>query len=212
MAGRHLLRAPVGIMAFLLLASIIIAASALMIAEQKAPTIISSTVEKLLEKVTSQQVKEDAPFRAPGLFWEKKKGMYESDVRFYFHGSEEMFLLREAFRVYDGNMFATAWITSSLLETFRYGNGPKPSEEQLTSAILAIREFHDKNVDYANSLMTFWPQKYNGTNKAWQSYPINLHHFFDLAATMNATELAKILDDLDMHNIADIIKEMTFYE
>ena len=211
MARGHLLRAPVGIMAFLLLASIIIAASALVIAEQTAPTDVSSTVEKLFEKVTSQQVKEDAPFRAP-LFWEKKKGMYESDVRFYFHGSEEMCLLREAFRVYDGNMFATAWITSSLLETFRYGNGPKPSEEQLTSAILAIREFHDKNVDYANSLMTFWPQKYNGTNKAWQSYPINLHHFFDLAATMNATELAKILDDLGMHTIADIIKEMTFYE
>ena len=57
--------------------------------------------------------------------------------------------------MYDDSMFATAWITICLLETFRYGNGPKPSEDQIMSAILAIREYHNKNVDFANSLMTF---------------------------------------------------------
>ena len=172
---------------------------------------VRSTVETLFEKVKSLQVKEDSSFRPP-LFWEKHKGMYESDVKFYFHGAEDLFLFREAFRVYDDNMFATAWITSCLLETFRYGNGPKPSEDQITSAILAIREYHDKNVDFANSLMTFWPQKYNETYKAWQSYPINLHQFFDLAATANATELEKILDKLGLHNIAEIIDRLLHSE
>ena len=199
-----------GAMIFTLLAGFLSVACHLVDGKQTTED-VRSTVDKLFAKITSLQVKEDSPFRLP-LFWEKKKGMYESDVRFYFHGSEDLFLLREAFRVYDGNMFATAWITSSLLETFRYGNGPKPTDDQITSAILAIREFHDKNVDYANSLMTFWPQKYNETYKAWQSYPINLHHFFDLAATMNATELAKFLDELGLHNLAEIIKEIAHYE
>ena len=172
---------------------------------------VRSTVDALFDKVKSLQVKEDSPFRPP-LFWEKQKGMYESDVKFYFHGAEDLFLFREAFRVYDDNMFATAWITSCLLETFRYGHGPKPSEDQITSAVLAIREYHDKNVDFANSLMTFWPQKYNETYKAWQSYPINLHRFFDLAATANATELEKILDKLGLQNIAQIMDRLLHSE
>ena len=171
------------------------------------PEDVQSIVNKLFEKVSSLQVKEDTPFRPP-LFWEKQKGMYESDVKFYTHGAEDLFLFREAFRVYDDNMFATAWITSCLLETFRYGNGPKPSEDQISSAILAIREYHDKNVDFANSLMTFWPQKYNETFKAWQSYPRNLHRFFDLAATANATELDKILDALGLQNIAHVLDRL----
>ena len=172
---------------------------------------IKSTVESLFRHVQSLQVKEDSSFKPP-LFWEKHKGMYESDVKFYFHGAEDMFLFREAFRVYDDNMFATSWITSCLLETFRYGNGPKPSDEQITSAILSVREYHDKNVNYANSLMTFWPQKYNETYKAWQSYPINLHHFFDLAAAMNATEIEKILDKFGLKDIGAIVERLLHSE
>ena len=166
-----------------------------------------STVNAIFRKVNSLQVKEDVPFRRP-LFWEKHKGMYESDIKYYFHGSEDLYLFRKAFRVYDDSMFATAWVTSCLLETFRYGNGPKPSEDQIKSAILAIREYHEKNIDFANSLMTFWPQKYNGTSKTWQSYPMNLHHLLDFAATLNATKLETILDKLGLHNVAEIIDHL----
>ena len=172
---------------------------------------IQSTVDALFSRVQSLQTKEDTSFKPP-LFWEKHKGMYESDVKFYFHGAEDMFLFREAFKVYDDNMFATAWITSCLLETFRYGNGPKPSEEQITSAVLSIREYHNKNVNYANSLMTFWPQKYNDTFKAWTSYPINLHHFFDLAASANATEIVAILDKFGLKNIGAIVERLLHSE
>lgn len=179
--------------------------------ESKNVNDIRSTVNSLFKRVEALQVKEHVPFRPP-LFWEKHKGMYESDVKFYFHGPEDLFLFREAFRVYDDNMFGTAWITSCLLETFRYGNGPKPSEDQITSAILAIEEYHDKNVDYANSLMTFWPQKYNETYKAWQSYPSNLHHFFALAASANATDIEKFLEKLGLENIAEIIERLLHSE
>lgn len=166
---------------------------------------IHNTIDALFGLIESLQIKKDTPFKPP-LFWEKHKGMYESDVKFYFHGPEELFLLRETFKVYDDNMFATAWITSCLLESYRYGNGPKPSEEQITSAILAIKEHHDKNVDFANSLMTFWPQKYNATVKAWESYPINLHKFFDLAMSLNATELEWLLKKLGLKDIEKIVE------
>ena len=166
-----------------------------------------STVDAVFRKVKSLQVKEDVPFRKP-LFWEKHKGMYESDVKYYFHGKEDLYLFREAFRVYDDNMFATAWITICLLETFRYGNGPKPSEDQIMSAIFAIREYHNKNVDFANSLMTFWPQQYNDTYKAWQSFPRNLRHLLDFAATVNGTELDRTLDKLGLQDIAKIMDHL----
>ena len=168
---------------------------------------IDTTVEALFRTVESLQVKKDRPFEWP-LIWEKHKGMYESDVKFYFHGAEDMFLFREAFKVYDDNMFATSWITICLLETFLYGNGPKPSEEQIISAILSIREYHDKNVDFSNSLMTFWPQKYNATEKAWQSYPVNLHHFFSLAGSMNATDLEKLLEKIGLKDIAAVVDRL----
>ena len=166
---------------------------------------IRTTIDALFKRVESLQIKKDTPFRPP-LFWEKHKGMYESDVKFYFHGAEDLFLLRETFKVYDDNMFATAWITSCLLETFRYGKGPKASEEQITSAILAIREYHDKNVKFSNSLMTFWPQEYNATLDAWESYPTNLHKFFDLAMSMNATELAWLFDKLGFKDLEKIVE------
>lgn len=168
---------------------------------------LRTTVESLFRMVQSEQVKQDRSF-IPPLFWEKKKGMWESDVRFYFHGHEELFLLREAFSVYDDNMFATAWITSCLLESFRYGNGVKPSEEMITDAVLSIREYHNKNVNYSNSLMTFWPQKYNDTYKAWNSYPINLHHFFDLAASTNFTQFEKMLEKIGLKDVVDIMERL----
>ena len=168
---------------------------------------VKSTVQSLFDRVSSLQEKRDTPY-IPPMFWQKHKGMWESDVRFYFHGHEELFLLREAFSIYDDNMFATAWITSCLLETFRYGNGPKPSEDMIVSAVLAIEEYHNKNANYSNSLMTFWPQKYNATYKTWNSYPLNLHHFFELAADTNITNFEKILNETGFGDISEIMSRL----
>ena len=165
---------------------------------------IKSTVEGLFRKVQSAQAKQDVPY-IPPTFWQKHKGMWESDVRFYFHGRPELFLMREGFSIYDDNMFATAWITSCLLEAYRYGNATKPSDDMITAAVLSIREYHNKNVNYSNSLMTFWPQEYNTTYQTWTSYPLNLHHFFTLAASTNFTEFEKILEKLGLKDVADIM-------
>ncbi|KAK3602721.1 hypothetical protein CHS0354_017164 [Potamilus streckersoni] len=168
---------------------------------------LRQTIQRLFDKVHSLQVKRDEPYFPP-LFWEKHKGMYESDVKFYFHGRPDMTFLRHAFKVYDNNMFATTWITSSLLEAYKFGNGPKPSEEQIMPAVAFLQDYHDKNRNYSNSLMSFWPQRYNTTSKTWTSYPDNLHNFFDLAGDVNLTKFEKILVDLGFSDITAIMERL----
>ena len=65
-----------------------------------------------------------------------------------------------------------------------------------------------QNVDFANSLTTFWPQQYNDTYKAWQSFPRNLRHLLDFAATVNGTELDRSFEKLGLHDIAEIMDHL----
>ncbi|KAK3602716.1 hypothetical protein CHS0354_017158 [Potamilus streckersoni] len=168
---------------------------------------LDSTIQRLFDKVYSLQVKRDEPF-IPPLFWEKHKGMYESDVKFYFHGGPDMTLFRHSFKVYDDNMFATTWITSCLLEAYKFGNGPKPAEEQIVSAVASLKDYQDKNLNYTNSLMTFWPQHYNSTSNTWVSYPDNLHNFFELVGDFNWTRVEEILKDLGFSDVALIMQRL----
>lgn len=118
---------------------------------------IKFKVKELLVTLEELQVKWNHPYLAPGL-WEESAGLYPSDVRLNFVGRPEVAELRQLISVFDNNMFATAWITSTLLEAYLYGNTPRPSDEQLHLAIDAIGQFHDHNRNYNNSLMCFWPQ------------------------------------------------------
>ncbi|KAK3602723.1 hypothetical protein CHS0354_017166 [Potamilus streckersoni] len=174
---------------------------------EKYGDLIHTRVGELFRRVEAMQVKKDEPF-IPPLLWEKHKGMYESDIKFYFHGHLDLYLFREAFKVYDDNMFNTAWITQCLLEAYMYGNSPKPSDEQIFSSVKSIKEYHNKNLNYSNSLMTFWPQQYNETTKTWVSYPVNLHNFFELAGDFNATFLETILKDLGFADLASIMERL----
>ena len=121
---------------------------------------ISETVNKLFEKIRGMQVTKTIQ-PAPPIEWAKFKGIYESDAKLYFHGNASMTAMRYLFKVYDNNMFVTAWITSCLIEAYRYGNAPKPTEEQLIMSIDAIMEHRNKNLKYPNSIMAFWPQIFN---------------------------------------------------
>ncbi|KAL3861277.1 hypothetical protein ACJMK2_007320 [Sinanodonta woodiana] len=168
---------------------------------------LDTTIQRLFDKIYSLQVKRDEPF-IPPLFWEKHKGMYESDVKFYFHGGPDMTLFRHSFKVYDDNMFATSWITSCLLEAYKFGNGPKPSEEQIVSAVASLKAYQDKNLNYTNSLMAFWPQHYNSTSKTWVSYPDNLHNFFEIVGDFNWTKVEDFLKKLGFSDVALIMERL----
>lgn len=121
---------------------------------------ISETVTKLFETVRGMQASKTMQ-PAPPIEWGKFKGNYESDVKLYFHGNSTMSALRYMFKVFDNNMFATAWITSCLVEAHRYGKAPKPSEDQIIMAVDAIMNHRNKNLKYENSIMAFWPQILN---------------------------------------------------
>ncbi|KAJ8320068.1 hypothetical protein KUTeg_001655 [Tegillarca granosa] len=166
-----------------------------------------ATIGNLSLRIQQAQVKRETESRPP-FFWHKEKGLYESDVKLYFHGDYEMYNLRREFGIFDNNMFATAWITIGLLEAYRFGNAPKPSESQIKSAVEAINLYHDKNKNYANSLMTFWPQVYNRTLYAWQSTPQNLLDLFDLTYGVNWDKIYKLLQNLGLGELANVTKTL----
>jgi len=170
-----------------------------------ADTCIEKTIHRLSTKLRDMQQKQTIPSNLPFTF-AKDKGLYESDVKLYFHGSFEFYLIREIFSIFDNNMFASAWITSAILEAYQYGNAPKPSEEQIMRTVDALSRYEDKNSNLSNSIRTFWPQIYNNTIKVWQSTPKNLLDFFNMTFMINWNDIYKILEDLGQDELVNVIK------
>ena len=125
-----------------------------------AATNLTATINGLFHKLQNMQTTKYNP-AVPPLVWAKFPGVYESDVKMYFHGAPVDSTLRYAFGVFDNNMFATAWVTACLLEAYKYGKAPKPTTEMLDLSINFIMDHRNKNLNYTNSIMAFWPQIYN---------------------------------------------------
>ncbi|XP_076087214.1 uncharacterized protein LOC143057729 isoform X1 [Mytilus galloprovincialis] len=168
---------------------------------------ISETVHKLFETIRGMQATKTM-LPDPPLEWAKFKGNYESDVKLYFHGNSTMSALRYMFKVYDNNMFATAWITSCLVEAYRYGNAPKPTEDQIIMSVDAIMDHRNKNLKYANSIMAFWPQILDEEFKVYQSTPVNLLAMFNLTQTTNWTLVYDLFDKIGLHDVTEIMKHL----
>ncbi|VDI64192.1 Hypothetical predicted protein, partial [Mytilus galloprovincialis] len=168
---------------------------------------ISETVHKLFETIRGMQATKTM-LPDPPLEWAKFKGNYESDVKLYFHGNSTMSALRYMFKVYDNNMFATAWITSCLVEAYRYGNAPKPTEDQIIMSVDAIMDHRNKNLKYANSIMAFWPQILDEEFKVYQSTPVNLLAMFNLTQTTNWTVVYDLFDKIGLHDVTEIMKHL----
>jgi hypothetical protein len=117
-------------------------------------------------------------------------------------------LMRHLFKIYDDNMFATSWVTSCLLEAYKYGNAPRPAQEQIQWALEVIGNYHDKNRKFSNSIMTFWPEVYNSQVKTWQSSPQNLHNFFDMTYSINWDEIEKELESMGFEDVAEVMKRL----
>lgn len=168
-------------------------------------------VQLLFDKTKEAQVQADEDFVLPPLFWKKKKGIYGSEVKLNFHGEPAVALMREAFKVFDNNMFATAWITVSLIEAYKYGGAPRPTDEQIRLSVEAIGHFHDRNRPQPNSVMTFWPEVFNDTSSCWQSTPGNLLSLFKMADYVPWTLFEDILKFMglktDAKYIEGLIKE-----
>ena len=86
---------------------------------------------------------------------------------FNFNGDPVQVLLRENWKFYDNCMFVTLWTTIMLLEASLLPGGPPIGENQLMSALDAIKDYHDHNQPNGSSIMAFWLQRYNETTGVW---------------------------------------------
>ncbi|XP_076463625.1 uncharacterized protein LOC143295856 isoform X2 [Babylonia areolata] len=167
-------------------------------------------VKELSKRIQESQVQTDRPYRFP-MTWQQDKGVYPSDVKLNLAGEPQLALVRDYMSVFDNNMFATTWITICLLETHLYGRGPRPSDSQLTMALEAVGQYHDKNLGYNNSIMNFWPQVYNQTTGMWESTPTNLlkaFHVFDVVPVRVLEEVLKVLGMGDLEHFLESVLSM----
>ncbi|KAL5014185.1 hypothetical protein ScPMuIL_008455 [Solemya velum] len=169
------------------------------------PTDILDRVNELHNKIEEMQIKTTTSFTPP-IFWTKMKGVYESDVKQYFHGQPDMHFMREEFKIFDNNMFATAWVTTVLLETYKFAHGPKPSEQQIKMSLEAISEHSNKNYNFSNSIMTFWRQKFNASTGVWVCAPDNLLEFFKMTYDLPWPVIEEFLHALGLDAVEDIVK------
>ncbi|XP_062613043.1 uncharacterized protein LOC134274823 [Saccostrea cucullata] len=173
-------------------------------------------VKKLFEKVRSSQIQKTTK-SLPPFSWHKEKGLFESHVKLYFHGSFSEFMLREGFEIFDNNNFATAWITTALLEVHQLeNNGTYIDEELILNAVKAMGNFVDKNNKFNTSVQTFWPQTFNETVATWQSTPQNLLQLFALfddipwSVILNFIQKLHLADAEMIKNIKQLLQENTF--
>ncbi|XP_021367900.1 uncharacterized protein LOC110459787 isoform X2 [Mizuhopecten yessoensis] len=175
---------------------------------------INSVMSRLSDRIFLDQNTRDSPGHPP-FSWSHNKGLYGTEVKLNFHGEPEMAVLREAFSIYDNNMFATAWITACSLETTLYGTGPMTIPLMIDSAVEAIGNFHNRNYNFTNSIMTFWPQVYNATTRTFQSTPSNLLQLLQLADTFPVKlieDLMKIFGLKDMEQVVEhLIQEKDMF-
>ncbi|XP_055954817.1 uncharacterized protein LOC126827310 [Patella vulgata] len=168
---------------------------------------VKNLIDKLYQKILDSQVKKSAKFFPP-FSWIKQKGVWESDVMLNLHGDFAFTILRDIFRIFDNNMFATSWITTCLIEAHKYGIARKPDEATVTMALESINEYSNHNVPYNNSQMNFWPPAYNSTLKIWQSTPENLLDLFKLTDYFPGKTIEEILTLLGQKKVADTIKSL----
>ncbi|GFS15835.1 hypothetical protein ElyMa_006780600 [Elysia marginata] len=164
-------------------------------------------IHKLYDLIIKQQTKEDVPLKLPLQLY-RKKGVFSSDVKLYFHGTPEFAEARRLMNLFDNNMFATAWVTSSLLEAYHFGDSPKPSEEDILLALSSFQVHQDKNKPYANSAMTFWPQSFDSSVNYWQSAPVNLVAAFDMVSKLPLNLTMEAMKLIGLGDMAKYVKEI----
>ncbi|XP_076465682.1 uncharacterized protein LOC143297295 [Babylonia areolata] len=164
-------------------------------------------VRELFDMLELLQVKQDRPFIGPGL-WQEDRGIYPSYVRLNFVGSPPVAEMRNLMSVFDNNMFATAWITSALLEAHHYTLTPRPSDQQLLDSLDAIGAHHDRNVAYNSSVMSFWPLAWDSNSSMWVNTPANLLHALDVFSQLPWDAIDKELEKLGWKELEEFLKRI----
>ncbi|RNA27111.1 transmembrane [Brachionus plicatilis] len=169
-------------------------------------------LKKLSDHINSFQVLQEQPYK-PAFKWHEKQGLYRSDIRVNFFGSPAARKLRngELTSVFDNDMFSTAWIITTILESNLYGKGaPLLDQKRLQLALEAIGSFRDKNdKNYLKSLIrSFWPQIYNSTFDIWQQQPDNIRNVALSVEYVPWDRIIKLLSDLKLEQYIKYVEEL----
>ncbi|XP_071949300.1 uncharacterized protein [Antedon mediterranea] len=135
---------------------------------------IPETIDALQKRIASFQAQEDRNYTPP-ITWATSKGAYQSDIHLNWQGSPFLALARDNLACYDTNSFSSIWITTVLIEAYKYGVAPRPNDDQMMLALDAISAFHNKNNPAGDGDMNFWLQIYNKTSDMWISHPENVY-------------------------------------
>ena len=168
---------------------------------------INETISVLFKTIQSLQETTDSPYKPP-FSWETQKGMYQNEVRLNFHGSEQYAIIRDKFKVPDTNLFAAAWVTSCLLEAYKYGKAPMPSDSQISMSLDVIDKYRNRNVPYETSEMTFWPQILNTTADLYQSTPSSLFGIMKLPDNLPTKMMEEFLKFLHLYNLEEAFEKL----
>ncbi|XP_071111910.1 uncharacterized protein [Haliotis cracherodii] len=146
----------------------------------------------------------------PPFRWDEEQGMWPSDVKMNFHGNPDYALFRQIFGIFDNNMFATTYITTCVAEARRHFDPAWYNQTigLVMNGINAIKRHHDLNVNYSNSLMTFWPQTYNNDSRVYNSYPVNLNDVIHLTEHLPLNATYAFLESLGLKDVDRIIHEL----
>nr|KAG5712874.1 hypothetical protein BaRGS_007471 [Batillaria attramentaria] len=83
-----------------------------------------------------------------------------------------------------------------------------PSAAQLRLSIDAIAQHTDRNREYNNSVMAFWPQAYEKNASRWVSTPANLLNAFEVFTDLPWDQIDKVLEYLGLKDVEDFIKHI----
>eukprot|EP01128_Nolandella_sp_AFSM9_P004915 TRINITY_DN230_c1_g1_i2.p1 TRINITY_DN230_c1_g1~~TRINITY_DN230_c1_g1_i2.p1 ORF type:complete len:680 (+),score=143.50 TRINITY_DN230_c1_g1_i2:33-2042(+) len=133
--------------------------------------VAGSKYSDLLSRTLSQYQKKDVPFSFPN--YEKKKGLYRSDIHINLVGGKTKSLIRDKLQIYDSNFFVSAFVNQLLLESEALGTVIYPTTT-LSDSLTTLSTFKDRNLDANTPIRTFWPQELNPKTNRWEPRPTNI--------------------------------------
>jgi hypothetical protein len=136
----------------------------------------SPVFRDILQRIGKHQYRRSTRFRCLGLY-ERIEGLFASYPTYHVFGPGRLQRRPVKVRAPENNAFVTLWTLDLLLEAFAAIPG-KLASINMSAAVRAIQEFHDRTRDPGDPLFMFWRQRELGGN--WVAYPSNLLPFLHL--------------------------------
>ncbi|XP_065912009.1 uncharacterized protein [Dysidea avara] len=100
------------------------------------------------------------------------------------------------------------WLVIMQLEAASIPGGPDIGDRQLLLALEGLNKFHDNNKRMGSSIVTFWPEFYNGSVEFWTTHCTNVRNIADSEETASNV-LTWLMKDVGLVNQSKVLQEFT---